>query len=93
MWPGGRISRVVDRLGAVAVGVEQEAAVVVVAVLGPRPRRAVVAMARVRAGAPERLDELARARAEGDVQPARHRVLASAAASEKSSHSAKRASL
>ena len=74
MWPGGRISRVVDGLGAVAVGVEQEAAVVVVAVLGPRPRRAVVAVARLRAGAPERLDVLARARAEGDVQPARDRV-------------------
>ena len=70
---------VVDRLGAVAVGVEQERAVVVVAVLRPRPGRAVVAVAGLGAGAPERVDLLARAGAEGDVEAARDRLLASAA--------------
>ena len=54
-----QLVRVVDRLGAVAVGVEEKAAVVVVAVLGPRPRLAVAPIARVDAGAPELVDLVA----------------------------------
>jgi HAD superfamily hydrolase (TIGR01509 family) len=66
---------VVDRLGAVAVGVEQERAVVVGPVLGPDARRAVVAVAGVDAGLPGLLDPVAVARHEADVQPAGDRVL------------------
>jgi hypothetical protein len=66
---------VVDRLGAVAVRVEQEGAVVVVAVLGTQPGRPVVAVAGLRARPPEGIDVLARGRDEADVQPPRHRVL------------------
>jgi hypothetical protein len=47
---------VVDGLGAVSVGVEQEAAVVVAAVLGPKPGRAVVAEAGLRPHLPEVVD-------------------------------------
>src|SRR3954469_16475875 len=72
---GGRSPRVWDGLGAVAAGAEQDPAEVVVAVLGPRSRRAVVAMARLPPGAPEGLDELPRARAEADVQTVCDRVL------------------
>ena len=63
---------VVDGLGAVAVRVEQERAVVVVAVLAARARLAGVAVAGAHARLPERLDVLARRRGEGDVQPPRH---------------------
>ena len=66
---------VVDRLGAVAVGVEQEAAVVVVAVLGAQAGLAVVAVAGVDAGLPERVDVLARRRGEADVEAARRGLL------------------
>src|SRR5207249_10089993 len=65
----------VDRLDAVAVGVEQEPAVVRRAVLRARPRRAVVAILRVDPGLPERGDLRAVAGAEADVEPAGHRVL------------------
>ena len=47
---------VVDRLRAVAVRVEQEAAVVVGAVLGTQARLAVVAIAGVDSRLPERVD-------------------------------------
>jgi hypothetical protein len=66
----------VDRLYAVAVGVEQEGAVVRWAVLRARPRRAVVAIPRVDARLPERVDLRAVAGAEADVEPPGHRVLA-----------------
>jgi hypothetical protein len=72
--PGRADLAVVDGLRAVAVRIEQEAAVVVVAVLGPRPRGAIVAVPPVHPGSPERVDVLARARDEADVQPARDRV-------------------
>ena len=50
---------VVDGLGAVAVGVEQEAAVVVGPVLRPGAGRTVIRMAGVDSGVPERVDLLA----------------------------------
>jgi hypothetical protein len=50
---------VAHRLDAVAVGIEQERAVVVVAVLGARSRRTVVLKARFGPGAPELVDLLA----------------------------------
>ena len=66
---------VVDGFGAVAVRVEQEGAVVVVAVLRPQARLPVVLVPGLGPNAPERVDELARGGDEGDVQPARHGVL------------------
>jgi hypothetical protein len=63
------------RLGAVAVGVEQERAVVVVPVLGTGPGRAVVAVAGGGPDAPELVDVLARGRDERDVQAPGHRGL------------------
>src|SRR5207302_4391002 len=72
----GVLAVAVDRLDAVAVGVEQEPAVVRRAVLPARPRRALVAVPRVGARLPERVDLRAVARAEADVEPAGYRVLA-----------------
>jgi hypothetical protein len=74
--PGGDgVGGVVDhRLDAVAVRVEQERGVVAGAVPRARARSAVVAAARVDARPPERLDLLAVACAEGDVEPAREPV-------------------
>src|SRR5438270_11142328 len=63
------------RLDAVAVRVEQERAVVRRAVLRARPRRTVLAIPRVDARLPERVDLRAVAGAEAEVEPARHRVL------------------
>jgi hypothetical protein len=58
-----------DGLDRVAVGVEQERAVVVRAVLGPRPRLAVGGVAGVDTGAPEGVRELRRGRHEPGVEP------------------------
>src|SRR5919106_3639819 len=66
---------VVDGLGAVAVRVEEEGAVVVVVVLGPWARLAVARVARLCSGVPERVHLLARARAERHVQATRHRAV------------------
>ena len=71
----GVLAVAVDRLDAVAVGVEQEPAVVRRAVLRARPRRAVVAVPRVDPGLPERVDLRAVAGAEADVEPTGHRLL------------------
>src|SRR5204862_5448825 len=72
----GVLAVVVDRLDAVAAGVEQERAVIRRAALRARPRRAVVAVPRVDARLPERVDLRAVAGAEADVEPAGHRMLA-----------------
>src|SRR4051812_23230703 len=60
---------VVHGLGTVAVGIEQEGPVVVVAVLGPRARPSVVGIAGIDARLPELVDLLARGRDEPDVEP------------------------
>jgi len=73
---GSRVLTVaVDRLDAVAVGVEQEAAVIRGAVLRARPGRPVVSIPGVDARPPERVDLPGVAGAEPDVEPAGHRVL------------------
>ena len=69
------LGSVVHRLGAVAVRVEQQAAVVVRGVLRTQTGRAVVPVTGVDARAPERIDDLARRCQERNVQPARHRML------------------
>jgi hypothetical protein len=72
----GRLAIVVDRLDAVAVGVQQKPAVVRRAVLRPWPRRTGVAVAGIDAGLPERVDLRAVAGPEADVEAAGQRVLA-----------------
>src|SRR5439155_934272 len=68
---------VVHGLGAVAVRVEQEGAVVVRAVLGTRPRRAVVPVTGSGADTPELVDTIWRGRDEPDVEPPRRGPLRS----------------
>jgi hypothetical protein len=70
----GVLAVVVDRLDAVAVGVEQK--LVSRAVPRAQPGRAVVATPRVDPGLPEGVYLGTVAGAEADVQPACHRVLA-----------------
>lgn len=72
----GVLADAVDRLDAVAIGVKQEGAVVSRAVVGARPRSAVVAVPRVDPGLPERIDLRPVAGAEPDVERPDHRVLA-----------------
>src|SRR6266542_4808200 len=73
--PGSALSSVVHRFGAVAVRVEQERTVVVVAVLGTLARLAVVAVAGTRPRAPELIHELARRSEERHMQAPGHRLL------------------
>src|SRR5439155_14790724 len=65
---------VMHGLDAVTVGVEDERAVIIGPVQGPRPGRAVVAVTRGCQHTPELVDMLARGRDECNVQGARHRT-------------------
>jgi hypothetical protein len=62
---------VIDRLGAVAVGVEEECAVVRRRVFGARAGLAIALVAGGSSDAPELVDECARRRDEPDMQSAR----------------------
>ena len=73
--PAAALIAVVNGFGAVAVGVEQKGAVVVVRILRPEPGGAVVPVTDLGAGAPERVDQLTRGCHEADVQPAGSRVV------------------
>ena len=64
----------VDGLGAVAVGIEQERAVVVAAVLRPGPGLPVVGVAGLGARLPEGVDLLAGGRPEAHVEAPRRRL-------------------
>jgi hypothetical protein len=66
---------VVHDLDVVAVGVEQEASVVVGALLGAGTRRSVAGVSGVHAGLPEQVDPIVIGRREADVETARGRVL------------------
>ena len=59
----------VDRLDVVAVGVEHVGAVVACVVLGPRPRSAVVAPARLQRRGVETVHGLPAGSGEGDMDP------------------------
>ena len=85
MIPRATSAPVVDGLGAVAVGVEQERPVVLARlVLGAQPGRPVVAIAGLGADSPELVDLVARRGHEADVEPPRRGFAASAAVSENS---------
>jgi hypothetical protein len=62
------------RLDAVAVRIEEEGAVVLGAVLGPRSRLAVALVAGIQQTAPPRIDLHVRLRHEAAMQAARHRL-------------------
>jgi hypothetical protein len=61
---------VMNRLGAVPVGIEEERAVVVLPILRARARRARIALVGLDSGAPELVDVRARRGSKADVEPA-----------------------
>src|SRR5215213_4007619 len=71
---GRALDAVKDGLDVVAVGIEDERAVVALVVVRADPGRAVVGAARVDRGAPESIDVRARARRERDVDAPRARA-------------------
>src|SRR5581483_5328195 len=71
----GASPAVVDGLGAVAVRVEQEGAVVPLVILGSPTWFPIARIARVNARSPERVDLRFGRRHERDMEPARQRVL------------------